>query len=323
MKVFISGATDYIGRAVISELGRRGHNVVALAQSKTDGKLIEAAGGKSLIGNLFDKGEWCNTIQGVDKVISLDRPVQMGEKLSQKEIDNRGQRHAEAVTNLIGAASDGKARGLVITYDAQCFGERHGKWVEGDPGAVDPIGYCRPLTNYIAAIDEAANVSGMEVVRVYSGLVYGKEGWLAGLVEDMRAGKARIVEPGNNYLNLIHVDDLAALYATVIDRYEGSNAFNFTDNMPVLQKDLYEFLSDMLDVPVPRMVDVKTYEKQFGLMAAEAMSCNTKVSSSNTFGILDFGPRLRRYDIGIPPTLKSMGIEPRAREETMKGAKAA
>jgi nucleoside-diphosphate-sugar epimerase len=210
-----------------------------------------------------------------------------------------------------------------LTYDTQCYGDRHGKWVEADPGGVDPVGYCKPIKGYIDAIDEAANDSGKPVVRVYTGMVYGKEGWFKGLVEDMLAGKARMLKPGDNFLNLIHIDDLAALYAAVIENIETGDAFNFTDNVPVTQKDLFAHLSDMLDVKIPEALDFNGYAKKFGLMAAEAMSSNTKVSSSKTFDVLRTLPKLRRYDIGISPTLKSMGIEPRSKEETMKGAKAA
>ncbi len=323
MKVFVSGATDYIGRAVIAELTKRGHNVIGLAEDSSTGKLIESAGGKSLMGNLFDKGEWCNAIQGVDKVLSLDRPALSDENIPENEIELRGRKHAEAVTNLIGAASDGRARNIILTYSTQCYGNRHGKWVEGDPGAVEPLGLCKPLSGYIDAIDDAANASGKEVVRVYIGTVYGKEGCFANLVEGLKSGKARMVEPGDNYMNLIHVDDLASLYAGVIEKVEKGDVFNFTDNMPATQREIIEHLSDLLDVPVPEMVDFDTFKGMFGLMAAEGTSCNTRVSSSKTFDVLGVLPKLRRYDIGFAPTLKAMGIEPRAREETMKKAKAA
>jgi len=325
MRIFVSGASEFIGEAVISELAKRGHEVTALVKDDMDAKLMKSAGAKkSIIGDLIHGGEWCDVVKGVDKVISLDRPVEYGEKLSREDVNKRGVRHVEAVTNLIKAASEGSVKGMVITYDTQCFGERCGKWVEGDPGAVEPMGYARPFEGNIGTIEQTANESGLAVVSVFPALVYGDGGWLSSIIGDLRSGKAMMVAPGDNYLNLIHIDDLASLYALIVEKLDWSDTFVLSDNMPVTQRALITHLCDLLDVEVPRLVDFKEYESRYGYMASEMMSISTRTSSSKAVTVLGFRPSHRSYELGLISTLKSMGIEPRSKEQTMlKGKKAA
>lgn len=318
MKIFVSGASDYIGNAVVSELSRRGHNVIALVKDKSAASSIKSAGAKkSIIGNLVQGGEWCDAIKSVDKVISLDRPAEFPENLSDAQIAKRGLEYTESITNLIKAAADGSAKGIVISYDTQCFGDRHGKWVEGDPGAVEPRGYCRPLEGNIRTIEETADASGLAVVSVYTATVYGNGGWFSTVVDMFRSGKAVMVGSGESYLNLIHVDDLATLYALIVEKVDRSDSFILSDSMPVTWNVFNSHLADLLDVKVPKSVDFDTCKKMFGLMAAESKSINTKTSTQKTLSVLDFYPKHRSYELGLPDVLKSMGIEPRAMEETM------
>jgi nucleoside-diphosphate-sugar epimerase len=325
MRIFVSGASEFIGEAVVSELAKRGHEVIALVKDEMDAKLMKSAGAiKSIKGDLIHGGEWCDTVKDVDKIISLDRPVEYGEKLSREKVQERGVRHTEAVTNLIKAASEGSAKGIVITYDTQCFGERCGKWVEGDPGAVEPMGYARPFEDKIGTIEQTANESGLSVVSVYPALVYGAGGWLSSIIGDLRSGKAMMVAPGDNYLNLIHIDDLADLYALIVEKVDWSDTFVLSDNMPVTQRTLLSHLSDLLDVDVPKLVDYKEYESRYGYMAAEMMSISTRASSTKAITVLGFRPSHRSYELGLISTLKSMGVEPRRNQQTMlKGRKAA
>jgi len=314
MKVFVSGASGFIGRSVVSELSRRGHGVIGMVRNNDEANLVKSSGGKPVIGDLLQGGEWCNAIKDVDKVISLTKPFHDEENIPLDRMEEYGQRHAEEVTNLIKGAAEGTARGIVITYDTLCFGDRKGKWVEADASAVDPVGYCRPLTGSFDTVESVLEDSGLAAVTVFPAMVYGNGGWFKRLVNDIQSGKARIVEPGDNSLNLVHVDDVAALYSTILEKINASDVYIMSDSRPVSQRNFMDLLSAMLDKPTPQMVDRKTYEKLFGLMAAETMSCNTKTSADKLINTLQYKFMRKSYEAGIPATLKSMGIEPMKEE---------
>src|SRR5690349_7193918 len=54
MKVFVTGASGYVGSAVVKELINAGHEVLGLARSEESAKIIKDAGGEVLSGNLED-----------------------------------------------------------------------------------------------------------------------------------------------------------------------------------------------------------------------------------------------------------------------------
>lgn len=315
MKVFVSGASGFIGRAVVSNLSKRGHEVTGLAKGEAGSKVISSAGGRAVIGDLMKGGEWCSEVASSDKVISLSQPFDSDDIISIDKMEGLGRLHAEEVTNLIKAAGDtgSNVKGIVVTYHTNCYGERNGKWVEADAGAVDPIGFCRPLTGSFDTIERVVEDSGIPTVTVFPAMVYGNGGWFTKLVADIVSGNARIVKPGNNYLNVIHVDDVAELYSLIVEKMDKSDVVTMSDSRPVMQYEFIGLLASLLDKSIPKMVEFKEYEKAFGLMAAEAMSSSTKTSADRLLGMFNYNCMHKSYESGILYTLKSMGIEPMAK----------
>jgi len=311
MKVFVSGAAGFIGSAVTADLVKRGHKVLGMAIDNNEAKIVKEAGGKPVIGDLRMGGEWCDIIGEADKVISLTQPMKMGDVVTRDNIESYGRKHTEAVTNLIKAAADGKARQVIVTNHTECFGDRKGRWVESDAAAHDPVGFCRPLSGSFEAIERTAEDAGLSLVNLYPAPVYGNGGWFPMVVDEIRNGTMKTVEPGNNFLNLIHVDDLATMYSLVVEKVEGSDVFILSDDRPVTQLDMIGHLAALLDVKMPEVVSFAEFEKLYGWLEAECVSCNTRVSSLKAFQTLGYAPKLRSYEQGFLYTLKQMGIEAR------------
>jgi nucleoside-diphosphate-sugar epimerase len=313
MKIFISGASGFVGSAVTSELARRGHEVIGLVRDKARAAIVKKAGGRPVVGDLIENGSWCSDIKESDRVISLTQPFKLGDNIPLDKMEDYGRKHAESVTNLIKAAAEGMAKSIIVSYHSLCYGDRKGKWV-ADADAIDPIGYCRPLTGSIKTIDAVGEDSGIPIVRMFPALVYGNGGWFKRLIESFRSGKAKIVEPGNNFLSLIHVEDLAFAYAQAVEKLNENETLALSDNRPVVQSTLMEHIADLLDMSAPNMVDFKSYASEFGLMEAETLSTSTRVPGIHAMDVLDYVPKHRSYEEGVRYTLCQMGIEPRQKE---------
>jgi nucleoside-diphosphate-sugar epimerase len=307
MKIFIAGASGFLGSAVTKELAGKGHDVTGLVRTGENPSLKQK-GVNYINGDLLESGEWCDKIREADKVISLISPFDAGEKISRDKVETYSRKHTEEVANLIKAASDGNANTVIATFHTDCYGNRHGQWVT-DADAVDPIGYCRPIADSLKVVDELAEETELNMIRVFPAMVYGNGGWFKGLIENFKAGKAKLIEPGDNYLNLIHIDDLAGLYAEIVENVNNSDVITLSDDRPVTQRDLMNHIAALMGLPMPKMVDLNTYAREFGTIQAESMSSSTRVPGIRAIDMFGYAMKERSYEKGVLTTLKSMGVE--------------
>jgi nucleoside-diphosphate-sugar epimerase len=350
MKIFVSGASGFLGSAVTDELASRGHEVVALDNEQgqageeayleevilkknedllEEGELEEEEeetfvlegeepAGEPLdvpgniryfFGDISDvRPEWTKELKECDKIISLTKPFGEENGIAKDEIKEYGRKHANDVVTLLKQAAGGKVKSAIITYHALCLGNRGGAEVS-EVDSLDPVGFCRPLEGSFEPITQAGREADIKLVSLYPSLVYGKEGWFKDLVNNIAYGRAKLVEPGDNYLSLLHIDDLAGLYAEIAQRIDGDAIYTLSDMAPITQKEMVVLIAGLLGVPVPQMVDLETYARKFGRLLAESLSASIKVNPGKV--LEDTGYTLKFPDSrkGIPQVLKGMGFE--------------
>ena len=209
---------------------------------------------------------------------------------------------------LLKKAAGGKAKTAIITCHTLCLGNRAELEV-GSVAALGPAGSCRPPEGSFEPITQAGREAGIKLVRLYPSMVYGPEGWFKDLVNNIVYGKAKIVEPGDNYLNLLHIDDLAGLYAEIAQRIDEDAVYTLSDSMPVKQKEMIVHIAGLLGAPVPQMVDLETYARKFGRLEAESMSASVKVNAKKVLADTGYSFKFPDYKAGIPQVLKDMGFE--------------
>ena len=189
MKILVIGATGYIGSAAATALVRAGHDVATLRRHH--GRTPE--GLQAVEGDLADPASLGPAATGFDRVVHVGPPL--GE-----------QADLAAVDALLSAGSP-----LVHTTGAAVLGSG----AVDEDSAPDP----HPIVAWRAEVERRVLAAGGQVVR--PGLVYGNGG---GLVPGLFARKAAergigldIGEPGVRW-PVVHVEDLADLYVTVVGR---------------------------------------------------------------------------------------------------------
>ena len=77
MKIFIAGASGFLGSAVTKELAK---GITSWSGRPMNIKSLKQKGVNYIKGDLLESGEWCDRIREVDKVISLISPIDSSEK---------------------------------------------------------------------------------------------------------------------------------------------------------------------------------------------------------------------------------------------------
>jgi len=70
MKIFLTGATGFVGSAVMKRLLAAGHIVKGLVQDARRAELVDKAGGIAVVGDLLAPAPWSESVKDCDIVIS-------------------------------------------------------------------------------------------------------------------------------------------------------------------------------------------------------------------------------------------------------------
>ena len=204
MRVFVTGATGYIGTAVGERLRAAGHEVDGLARTDAAGQKLLRAGVHPVRGDFGDLARLAAAARSADGVISLGTTYDPA-------VDG------PAVDAMLDALA-GSGRPFIYTS---------GIWSHGDTGGrvVDETTPARPaeLVAWRVAVEDrvlAAAERNVRSIVIRPAIVYGRDGGIpAGFAESARKeGAARFVGTGENRWPFVHVDDLADLYLAALER---------------------------------------------------------------------------------------------------------
>jgi nucleoside-diphosphate-sugar epimerase len=204
MRVFLTGATGYIGTAVAERLRAAGHQVAGLARSDAAAGRLRAAGVEAVRGDFTDPASVGAAARTADGTISMATAYDPA-------VD------APAVDAIL-QALEGSGKPFIYTS---------GIWSHGDTGGkvVDETTPPRPLpmVQWRQAVEDrvlAAAGRNIRTIVIRPAIVYGRGGGiLGGFAKSAREeGAARMVGNGENRWPLVFVDDLADLYLLALER---------------------------------------------------------------------------------------------------------
>ena len=218
MQVFLTGATGYIGRAVVEALQKAGHEVSGLARSQEKAKQLEARGVRACIGDLLNPETVVEPARAADGVIHT------------ANTNDGNAAHADAaVVRAILKALEGTGKRFIYTSGVWVLGSTGNK-VADENTPVNPTALVahRPgLEQEVLGYKDR----GIRTVVIRPGIVYGRGGGglPTMLVQSARqSGAARYVGDGDNRWSLVNVDDLAQLYVLALEKAAPGSLYNAT-----------------------------------------------------------------------------------------------
>ena len=220
MKIFVTGASGYIGQAVAGALARTGHEVFGLVRSREKAAALGALEVRPVLGTMEEPDTYREAALGCSVLIHCAAEyTRRYMELDRGTID----------TLVAGARETGRPRLFIYTS---------GVWVYGNTGqgSVDEAAPPNPPAMVVQRVahEEAvlqADGGNLRTLVVRPGCVYGGRGGLtSGWFESALAGgAARVVGEGHNRWAMIHVEDLADLYVRAAQSPWRREVFNATD----------------------------------------------------------------------------------------------
>lgn len=232
MKVVVTGATGFIGSALVAALRARGDEITVLVRNAERAKQQLGEDVHAITADLESQGPWCDALEGADAIAHLAGEPVAGKKWDarQKQIlrDSRVESTRTIVESLARLPAERLPRAFVVASGIDYYPFALGdtdfdddEVTESDPPAETFLGrLCRDWEHEA----QKASELGVRVVNMRTGLVLGKQG---GALEKLRtpfklfAGGR--LGSGRQWVSWVHVDDVVAMYVAALtdDRYRG------------------------------------------------------------------------------------------------------
>jgi nucleoside-diphosphate-sugar epimerase len=226
-RVFVTGASGYLGGAIAARLARGGFEVHGLTRSAGGAAGLERAGVRAVVGDLAQPESYVGVLKNCDAAVHAAFTPAATAELDQA-----------ALAAFRDAAEDGRLRRLLYTS---------GGWVHGDSGDAvfdesTPL-HPLPLVTWRAHHEDIAmdlREHDVETVVLRPVIVYGgTRGILGGWFREARDhGTVTYPGDGSQVWSLVHLDDVAEAYALAMEHATSGERYLLSDGSAFTVRDL-------------------------------------------------------------------------------------
>ena len=256
MRIFVTGATGFIGSALIPELLQAKHQVLGLTRSEAGAEALRKAGAEVLHGNLEDLDSLRQGAAATDGVIHLA----FNHDFSQYEKNAADE--CKAITAM--AEVLGSDRPFVVTSATAMAANVDGKPSKEDSptSSFNPRAGMEELVREF--VDRGGNISVVRLSQIHDTRKQGLVPYL--LAVTRQKGVSAYVGDGSNRWAAAHVSDVARLYRLAFEKAEPGAIYHAVDEEGVPMKAIAEAHARGLKAPV---VSIKPEEAEthFGWLA--------------------------------------------------------
>jgi nucleoside-diphosphate-sugar epimerase len=252
MRVFLTGATGFIGSHIVPELIGAGHRVLGLTRSEAGARALVAAGAEPHRGDLEDLGSLRSGAAMSDGVIHCAFIHDFSKFAENGQIDKRA-------IEALGAVLAGSDRPLIVSGGI-------GPWAatedDDHPEQSPTPRLSEPAA--MALIPQGVSAAVMRLPQVHDTTRFGLVSSLIGIAREK--GVSAYIGDGQTRWPAAHVLDVARLYRLALDRRQAGARWHAVAEEGVTMKAIAEAVGRALKLPV---VSLSTEEApaHFGFFA--------------------------------------------------------
>jgi nucleoside-diphosphate-sugar epimerase len=295
MRVLVTGASGFLGGAVCTALADAGHEVAAVVRSPGS----EPAGTRALQADLTDEGALADAVTQAepDTVVHLAAEI-----ATQRDPDRIDLVNITGTERLLAACTAAATLPRFVFASTVVTGEASGAVLDEETPLPVETAYGRSKQEGERLVRE----SGLEHAILRPSHVYGPGGWFAvEIVARLRGpGRAAVVGKGDNWWDVVHVDDVAAGFVAAAEKAPSGAVYHLVDDEPITQYDFVALVARALGTGKPRRVPPWIARLAAGADPVRAVIRSARSSNAKAKSQLGWMPRFPTAEEGVPDAVR-------------------
>ncbi|QLS59456.1 SDR family oxidoreductase [Klebsiella variicola] len=260
MKVFVTGATGFIGSSITDELKRRGHQIIALARSEESASKLRGKSIEVHLGTIDDRQSIFSVLNRVDGVIHAAFNHNFAQYAKNCADDG-------ALLEAMAQALAGSGKPLIATSGTTVVppGVLSTEDQEGSPDIA------RSASEHFQRFSDKGVCTG--IIRLPPS-VHGEGDTAfipAAIAIARRTGVSAYIDEGENRWPAVHRHDAARLFCDALERGQPGQRYNAVQDEGIPFRDIAKAIGQGLGIPV-KSIPKEEAAAQFGWLAMFAMA---------------------------------------------------
>jgi nucleoside-diphosphate-sugar epimerase len=320
MKILVTGATGFVGSAVVRALLRRGHDVTGLVRNLERGRSLERRGASLAVGDMRHPESYRSLVQQVDAVIHAAQEKPAG-RWTRRKIDAMHSSDALMTRTLAGECL---RRDKLLVYTSGALAHSGGveTWID-EAAPLRPCLLARGHAEMVRELTHLHRRRGLRMMVMTPGFVYGPGGLLQDTIERMRRRKYRLIGNGANIWSMVHVDDVGEAFALAVERGKSGVNYFLCDNDPLTRRAAMDRVSHALGLPPVGQAPNWLAGLMLGFPLVEAINASIRMRNYRARREIGWAPRYVSFAEGLSDAIEDLdggGEAPTVRYEPRRPA---
>jgi nucleoside-diphosphate-sugar epimerase len=306
MRVLVTGATGFIGAAVVRALKRHGHAVLGLVRDPAKAGSLQQAGVLVALGDMWQPASYAPLVAQVDAVIHAAQQKVEG-RWTHRRITAMHQSDA-LMTRTLARACVEQGKPFLYSSGALTHSYPADEWIDETKPA-RPCLLARGHAEMVTELKELERNQGLRVIILSPGFVYGPGGFLKMTVEMLQQRRYRVIGTGQNYWSLVHVDDVSEAYTLALERGRPGANYFLADDQPMRRREVIDCVTDALGLPPAGHVPSWLIGLLLGFPLVEAITASQRLRNDRAKRELGWQPHYASFAKGLGAVLREMGVK--------------